>query len=147
MLAAHRLRGRFYNVFCCNANSILVLFPPNLIAFKWSLQYWYMPKQLCFKGICKFEIHMNIINNDNMDFSIEEHKIVIMLYIHHIMNTKFLRHGSMFLTHWDQDDMTAILQKIFSFAFSWMEISISGLIFHQVLFLWVQLIKFLHWFR
>ena len=45
------------------------------------------------------------------------------------------------LTHWGQDKMAVIFQKIFSNAFSWMKMCEFRLIFHWILFLMVQLTK------
>ena len=51
------------------------------------------------------------------------------------------------LTHWGQDKMDAILQMIFSSAFSWIKMFEFWLKFHWSLFLRVQLTLFQHWFR
>ena len=51
------------------------------------------------------------------------------------------------LTHWDRDKMDAILQTIFSNAFSWMKMFQLRLKFHWSLFPRVKLTIFQHWFR
>ena len=51
------------------------------------------------------------------------------------------------LTHRGRDKMAAILQAIFSKAFSWMKMYEFRLRFHWSLFLRVQLTIFQHWFR
>ena len=51
------------------------------------------------------------------------------------------------LTQLPLDKMAAILQTIFSGAFSWMKSFVFWLKFHQSLFLRVQLTIFQHWFR
>ena len=51
------------------------------------------------------------------------------------------------LTHRGRDKMDAILQTIFSNAFSWMKMFEFRLKFHWSLFLRAQLIIFQHWFR
>ena len=50
------------------------------------------------------------------------------------------------LTHWDRDEMAAILHTAFSNAFSWMKMYEFRLRFHWRLFLRVQLTVSLHWF-
>ena len=51
------------------------------------------------------------------------------------------------LTHWGRDKMAVIFQTTYWNAFSWMKNFEFRLIFHWSLFLRVQLIIFLHWFR
>ena len=51
------------------------------------------------------------------------------------------------ITQLPLDKMAAILQTIFSDAFSWMKIFVFWLKFHWNLFLRVQLTIFQHWFR
>ena len=51
------------------------------------------------------------------------------------------------LTHLPLDKMAAILQTIFSNAFSWMKSFVFWLTFHLSLFLRVQLVITQHWFR
>ena len=49
------------------------------------------------------------------------------------------------LTHWGRDKMAAIIQTVFSNAFSWMKIYQFPLRFHWSLFLREQLTIFQHW--
>ena len=54
---------------------------------------------------------------------------------------------SIMLTHWGQDKMDAILQTIFSCAFSSMKIAVFWLNFHWNMFARVQLTIIQHWLR
>ena len=55
--------------------------------------------------------------------------------------------GLAWLTHWDRDEIDAILQRTFSNAFSWMKMFEFRLKFHWNLFPRVQLTIIHHWFR
>ena len=52
-----------------------------------------------------------------------------------------------YLTHWDRDEMAAILHTTFSNAFSWMKMYDFRWKCHWILFLMVQLTISQHWFR
>ena len=56
----------------------------------------------------------------------------------------FIQH-SLELTHWDRDNMAAILQTTFSNSFSWIKMFIFGLNFHRSLYFWVTMSQ--HWSR
>ena len=73
------------------------------------------------------------------------------LHMTHHQHRRGISHDSQgldsILTHLPPDKMAAILQTIFSDAFSWMKSFVFWLIFHWSLFLRVHLTVSQHWFR